>query len=144
MTAPAPYRGVRFIRAVTNAAYGFSMIHTSDAPVDASAFDELRFAVRALNPNQVGWQGNFPIVVLQDAAGNRVTHAPTTNLMPSNGTTWVPITVPLRGGAGWIGSGWADLASVVRIEVYSDTWDFQPLTIDVDGMSFENPATVCP
>jgi alpha-tubulin suppressor-like RCC1 family protein len=141
---PAPYRGLRFIRAVTNAAYGFSMVHTSDAPVDASAFDELRFAVRARNPNQLGWQGNFPVVVLQDAAGNRVTHAPATNLMPTDGATWVPITVPLRGGPGWGASGGADLASVVRIEVYSDTWDFQPLTIDIDGMSFERHGTTCP
>jgi hypothetical protein len=141
---PAPYRGFRFIRAVTNAAYGFSMIHTSDVPVDASAFEELRFAVRALNPNTYGWQGSFPVVVLQDTSGNRMTFTPAANLMPTDGTTWVPITVPLRGGAGWSQAGWADLASVVRIEVYSDTWDFQPLTIDVDGMSFEHPATVCP
>jgi alpha-tubulin suppressor-like RCC1 family protein len=141
-TAPAPYRGLRFIRAVTNAAYGFSMIHTSDAPVDASAFEELRFAVRAFNPN-LGWQGSFPVVVLQDAIGNRMTFTPAANLMPTDGTTWVPITVPLRGGAGWSVVGWADLASVVRIEVYSDTWDFGEQTIDLDGMSFERRDTTC-
>jgi hypothetical protein len=33
---------------------------------------------------------------------------------------------------------------VVRIEVYSDTGDFGEQTIDVDGMSFEQAATVCP
>jgi hypothetical protein len=49
-----------------------------------------------------------------------------------------------RSGAGWSHAGWADLASVVRIEVYSDTWDFAPQTIDLDGMSFEHPGTVCP
>ncbi|HET8725133.1 MAG TPA: hypothetical protein VFM53_13130, partial [Anaeromyxobacteraceae bacterium] len=143
-TTPAPYRGVRFIRAVTTAAYGFAMVHTSDSPVDATGFDELRFAVRALNPNALGWQGAFPVVVLQDVNGNRATWTPTANLMPTDGATWVPISVPLRGGAGWTLSGAVDLGTVVKVEVYSDTWDFGQLTIDVDGMSFEHAGAICP
>jgi hypothetical protein len=148
LTTPAPYRGVRFVRAVTTAAFDFGFVFSGPEPIDASAYEQLRFAVRALNPNiLVGgspWQGNYPVVVLQDAAGSRQTFTPTTNLMPLDGTTWIPIAVPLAGGAGWTVTGGGNRSAIVKIEIHSDTWEWNQLTIDVDGLSFDHPGTICP
>lgn len=141
-TSPSPYRGQSFIRAVTTAAYDFGLVYTAPAVIDARGYEQLRFAVRALNPN-LGWQGSYPVVYLEDSSGSRQMYAPNTNLMPRDGTTWVPVTVPFGGGAGWTVTGTVDLSAITRIEIHSDTWEWNELTIDVDGLSFEHPTTTC-
>jgi hypothetical protein len=91
----------------------------------------------------VGWQGNVPLVVMEDAAGARRTYTPTASLLGSDGVTWAAIKVPLTGGAGWQVSGDSvDLAHVAAIEIHVDTWD-AGFTRDLDGMGFEKATTVC-
>ncbi|MBI5071158.1 MAG: hypothetical protein HZB56_23320 [Deltaproteobacteria bacterium] len=148
LDAPDVLRGQHAIRAETNAAFDFALVYTPASPVDVSGFEQLRFALRALNTNiLVGgspWQGNFPVVRLGDATGGLRTYSPTAPLAPWDGVTWVPIAVPLLGGAGWAVSGAAiDLTAIARIEIHLDTWEWNPLVIDIDGVSFEHPQTVC-
>lgn len=147
-SSPTPYRGQSFVRAVTTAAFDFGLVYTAPAPIDARGYEQLRFAVRALNTNILvngsPWQGTYPVVSLVDVSGRVQWYVPSANIMPSDGATWVPVTVPIGGGAGWTVNGTADLASISRIEIHSDTWEWNQLTIDVDGLSFEHSATICP
>jgi hypothetical protein len=143
------YRGQHALRANTTAAFDFALIYSAATPIDASGFEQLRFAIRALNTNILvsgtPWQGSYPVVVLVDADGARQSFLPQTNLMLWDGTTWVPMTVPLAGGSGWsLSGGPIDLTRITGVEVHSDTWEWNPLVIDIDAMSFEHPQTVCP
>lgn len=61
---PSPYRGQNFVRAVTTAAFDFGLVFTAPVPIDARGYEQLRFAVRALNTNilvkRVPVAGNLP------------------------------------------------------------------------------------
>ncbi|WP_224367943.1 discoidin domain-containing protein [Hyalangium versicolor] len=146
LTGSQVYRGSKGLRAVTQAAFDFAVRFTApgSSVMDVSGYEQLRFAVRGLNTTPVGWQGNFPVVVLQDAAGLRRTYTPNQQLLTKDGTTWTAITLPLAGNSTWSVSGSAvDLHNLRQVEVHADTWD-SGFTLDVDGMSFEHPQTVCP
>ncbi|HLL04677.1 MAG TPA: discoidin domain-containing protein [Myxococcaceae bacterium] len=139
-------RGSKALRAVTQSGFDFAVNFAppSGTSMNVSGYEQLRLAVRGLNTTPHGWQGNFPVVVIQDAAGQRRTYTPTRQLLSKDGVTWTPITVPLAGDATWSVSGsQVDLSTVRRVEVHADTWD-TGFTLDVDAVSFEHPQTVCP
>lgn len=142
---PNVIRGNRSLRAVTQSGFDFALNYTpADGTMNVSRFAQLRFAIRALNTTSLGWQGNFPVVVLQDARGKRRTYTPRRQLLGRDGITWTPISVPLAGDNTWSVSGdTVNLAALARVEVHADTWDFG-FTLDLDAMSFEQAQTVCP
>jgi hypothetical protein len=41
-------------------------------------------------------------------------------------------------------TGGGNRSAIVKIEIHSDTWEWNQLTIDVDGLSFDHPGTTCP
>jgi hypothetical protein len=136
--------GQQALRAVTNAGFDFWLRYGFASPADARAYDELRFAIRGLNTTPYGWQGNFPVVVVEDAVGARQTYTPTSQLLNSDGTTWIPIRVPIRGSNTWLLTGGpVDVSRLAAIELHADTWD-TGFTLDLDAMSFEKDGAVCP
>ena len=136
--------GQQALRAVTNAGFDFWLRYSYINPVAVTGYDELRFAIRSLNTTPNGWQGNFPVAVLEDAAGARQTFTPTTQLLNSDGAAWVPIRVPLASGNGWQASTASiDLSRLAAIEIHADTWDYG-FTLDINALSFEQTGAVCP
>ncbi len=138
--------GDRALRAVTTAGYDFWLRYDTpeDTVINVSDYQELRLAVRALNTTQYGWQGNFPVVVLEDATGQRRIYTPTSQLIGTDGVEWRRVVVPLAGGTGWTLGGQAvDFATIRAIETHFDTWDFG-FRVDLDAMSFETTAHACP
>ncbi|AKI99444.1 discoidin domain-containing protein [Archangium gephyra] len=138
-------RGSKALRAVTQSGFDFAVRFTpaAGASLDVFGYEQLRLAVRGKNTTPIGWQGNFPVVVLQDAAGRRRTYTPNQQFLTKDGLTWTPVTVPLAGNATWSVSGdVVDLHTVKQVEVHADTWD-SGFTLDVDAVSFEHPQTVC-
>jgi hypothetical protein len=132
------------LRAVTNSGFDFWLRYLYPAAVDVSTNDELRFAVRGLNQTPIGWQGNFPVVVLEDADSARATYSPTAQHLGTSGAAWDAVSVPLRGGPGWqVAGGPVDFTRLAAIEVHADTWD-SGFTLDLDAMSFEQAGTSCP
>ena len=136
--------GSQALRAVTLSGFDFWLRYTpAGGTLVAGGTDELRFAIRGLNTTPVGWQGNFPVVVIEDATSARRTYTPTAQLLNSDGLAWIPVKVPLNGGTGWQVSGSAvDFGRIAAIEVHADTWD-AGFSLDIDGMSIEKAATVC-
>ena len=141
---PDVTRGTTSLRAVTESGFDFALNYTpAGGALDVSNSAQLRFAIRALNTTPTGWQGNFPVVVLQDTAGRKRTYTPSRQFIGRDGTTWTPITVPLAGDTVWSTSGDpVNLGALARVEVHADTWE-SGFTLDVDAMSFEQAQTVC-
>ncbi len=142
--APDVVRGTSSLRAVTQSGFDFALRYTpAGGTMNVSSAAQLRFAIRALNTTPTGWQGNFPVVVLQDSTGKRRTYTPSRQFLGRDGASWVPITLPLAGDATWSLSGSAvNLAALSRVELHADTWE-SGFTLDVDAMSFEQAQTVC-
>jgi hypothetical protein len=142
---PDVIRGSTALRAVTKSGFDFALIYSAPggAPLDASGKDQLRFAIRSLNTTPTGWQGDFPVVVLEDTASQRRTYTPTRNFLGRDGSAWTPITIPLAGSSTWTVSGSAvNLASLRRLEIHADTWE-SGFRLDVDALSFERAQTTC-
>jgi hypothetical protein len=136
-------RGQQALRAVTTSGFDFWLRYTPAQAIDASASNELRVAVRGRNTNSAGWQGNFPVIFVEDTAGARVRFEPTSQLLSTDGVSWRVATVPLAGGPGWLSSGGpVNLHAVSAVEIHADTWD-SGFTLDVDALSFERTGTVC-
>ena len=83
--------------------------------------------MKAKNANSPTWQppnSGLPIIVLGGPNGT-LTYEPSTVLLPSDGTTWAYIEVPLAPAAG---SGWTltnnggSLSLVNWLEIHADTW----------------------
>lgn len=137
-------RGSQALRAVTQSGFDFALrFSPAGGSMNVSTAEQIRFAIRGLNTTPYGWQGNFPVVVLQDSAGKRRTYTPNTQLLTKDGTTWTPISIPLAGDATWGVSGdVVNLSALTLVEIHADTWD-AGFTLDVDALSFEKAATVC-
>jgi hypothetical protein len=111
-------------------------------PLAASETRQLRLLLRAHNTN-TGWQGNVPLVTLEDQTGKRRSYAPPAPLYPTDGETWVEVRVPLAGGAGYEVTGdIVDLGQIRAIELTSDTWE-AGFTIDFDGLGLVADSDVC-
>jgi|GEM_PF-487703 len=137
--------GETALRAVTDAPFEWVLRYdVPGAPIDASAADQIRFAIRGNNVTPYGWQGEFPVVVLEDSTATRATYRPLSQHLNIDGVNWVRIEIPLDGDAQWqvINPG-VNLSDIVAVEVQADTWD-AGFTIDLDAMSFEVAASTCP
>lgn len=142
----AGLRSGRAVRAVTMAAFDFSLQLTFEPPLDLRTTTDLAFTMRGTNTNMNGWQGAVPVVVLSDGAGARRSLTPSTTMNISvDGLTWSPFRVPLGGSARWVAAGTIDLSAVTQLELHVDTWG-SGFTLDLDGVRFESLACsgTCP
>ncbi|NJK89544.1 MAG: hypothetical protein HC923_09175 [Myxococcales bacterium] len=113
------------LRAVTTSAFDFWLRYQPPIPLDLRNREVLHFLVRGTNTTTFGWQGTFPVIVLEDANGQRATLTPMRQLLSDDGVTWTRGTVRISGDEGWIlGGDTIDRAQVAAIEVHADTWDF--------------------
>jgi hypothetical protein len=139
--------GERALRVETRAAFGFSLRYEvpGGGLIDASAARELRLLVRARNANVPTWQGNFPVVTLEDDQGRKRRYEPSYNLLPEDGRRWARIVVPLAGDPVWsvAGDQDADAGRLRAVELSADTWG-AGFVMDVDGLSFEEAGSSCP
>ena len=114
-----------------------------DADWDFSAKTNVRFWIKAENPNLPGFQNAGPVLWLfgQDGA---------VKIEPANGRnlysdlpfsearwTWMPVEVPLRADPGWAVSGKIDLRHVRGLGIALDSWGNDPFTIWIDGLTVE-------
>lgn len=135
-------QGRRALRATTTSGFDFWVRYTALTPIDASHRDELRVAVRGHNTTPLGWQGNFPALVVEDTTGARARFDPDELHLSRDGITWSIVTVPLAGGAGWTKTGSVNWRRVRAVEIHADTWDFG-FTLDVDGLNFKRSDEKC-
>lgn len=130
------------LRLVTESGFLVTVRLAFDGFPDAQESSVLRLHLRATNTN-TGWQGNVPLLTLEDQGGKRRSYAPGAALYPKDGTTWIELRVPLAGGKGWQASGDAlDLAKLAALELTADTWE-AGFTIDFDKLGFVAPGTTC-
>ncbi|HXT41090.1 MAG TPA: PKD domain-containing protein, partial [Candidatus Angelobacter sp.] len=116
-----------------------------DAKWDFSAKTKIRFWIKAVNPNLSGFQNPGPVLWLYCKDGS-------VKIEPSKGRnlfgdlpfsearwTWMPVEVPLAGDADWTrtDSGRIDLRLVTGIGLSLDSWDAEPFTIWLDGLSVD-------
>jgi hypothetical protein len=141
--ASGAVRGSQALRAVTNSGFDFWVRYNAPAPINASAANELRVAVRGNNTTPIGWQENGPILVVEDTAGARIQFQPRRQLLSIDGLSWNVASVPITGAPNWITSGGpVNWSSIRAVEIHADTWDFG-FTLDVDAVSFERTGTTC-
>ncbi len=81
----------------------------------------LRFSVAAKNANTLGWQGNFPVIII-GGGGRQARYEPETNLLPTAVEKWVPISVPLTGGNGFRRVSGDVPTRIDYIELHTDTF----------------------
>jgi hypothetical protein len=134
--------GAQGLRLVTEAAFLVTLRYEPSQALTASATDELRVLLRAQNIN-TGWQGNVPLVTLEDQTGKRRSYAPPAPLYPTDGELWVEARVPLAGGESYEISGDdIDFSQIRAIELTADTWE-AGFRIDIDGLGFVAADVVC-
>lgn len=134
--------GSHSIRATTAAAFDWFLVYpvNRSADWDLTTFERLQFWIRGHNTNEPTWQGRFPIVVLEDSDGRRISYEPETNLLGLD--TWAHISMPLSGGEGWTSSGFADLSKIRAFEIHADTWG-EGFTIWLDAVEFRVDVQTC-
>jgi len=116
-----------------------------DADWDFSEKREVRFWIKATNPNLSGFQNPGPVLWLYGRDG-RVKLEPVKgrNLfsdLPFSEArwTWMPVQVPLSGSADWTrtDSGKIDLRHISGLGLALDSWGNDPFTIWLDGLTAE-------
>jgi len=127
------------VRFESDAAFDFAAVvpATGALSADLSSATHLAFFVRAANPNENGgWQGNVPVVVLE-GPGGAIRYAPETEgVLPTDGTEWAWVEIPLAGGGGWTRTAdGGSLDEVDRVEIHVDTWGFRPWELSVDALT---------
>ena len=116
-----------------------------DAKWDFSAKTKIRLWIKAVNPNLPGFQNPGPVLWLYCRGGSvKIEPARGRNLfgdLPFSEARWVwmPVEVPLAGDADWArtDSGRIDLSLVTGIGISLDSWDAEPFTIWLDGLSVD-------
>lgn len=144
-TITQPDGGVHgpIVQADTQAAFAFHLRFEPQALIDATGAEVLQLAVRAANPSPIGWQGNTPVLVLEDASGAQKVYTPGSVLLPVDGITWELVSAPLAGGEGWTASGAdIDMSKIAAVEIRTDTWD-AGFVLSVDALSFRKKEEVC-
>ena len=143
LNAPDVVRGQHALRAVTTSGFDFWLRYQPLQPIDASASNQLRVAVRGLNTTPIGWQGNFPLLVAEDTSGARIQFQPKSQLLSIDGQTWTVAAVPLAGSSAWVTTGGpVNWQSIRALEVHADTWD-SGFTLDINALSFDQTDSVC-
>jgi hypothetical protein len=134
--------GTQALTLETQAAFLVTLRYEPPAPLSAGEDQELRLLLRARNVN-TGWQGNVPVVTLEDMSGARRSYSPPAPLYPTDGVTWREVRMPLAGGDGYEVSGDAvDFSQLRAIELTADTWE-AGFRIDFDGLGFVAPGARC-
>lgn len=106
----------------------------------------LTFWMKAINPNNQGFQGAGPIITLA-SKGGKVTLQPAEernlfewyNPVSEARYHWVRLEIPLAGGSDWKRSveGQFDLKQVESFSLTMDSYGYDPFTIWLDGLRFE-------
>lgn len=133
---PNPYPGA-YVTAVFPGA--------RDANWNWSGRKELRFWVKANNPNVPGWQNAGPVVRLVGESGEVVFKpAKGANLLndpPYSEARWLwfPVQIPLSGDSRWERSvtGEFALERVRAVSLSFDSYGYEPFTIWLDGLTVE-------
>lgn len=119
--------------------------NSRDAGWDFTGKQQIRFWIKAQNPNLPGWQNAGPVVRLAGPGGVfEYKPAKDGNLMndpPSSEARWqwMPVVIPLAGDAHWQRSVTGNVA-LRRIDAFSlalDSWGGDPFTIWIDGLAVE-------
>lgn len=117
----------------------------SGEPWDFSGKREIKFWVKALNPNVPGWQNAGPMVRLSGPDGQyEYRPAKDANLLNDPPFSearwlWMPVKIPLSGDDRWsrTSSGNASLERIVAISLSFDSYGWDPFTIWLDGLTIE-------
>jgi parallel beta-helix repeat protein len=126
------------VHIVTDAPFDFTALAPAsrNLGLDASGMTGLSFYVRSFNLNTLGFQGNYPVVVLASFAGT-ITYTPDVNLLQTLPDDWYYLDVPLAGGSGWTRTDAGGSLSLVDwIEIHTDTWGGDPYQIWIDAVTF--------
>jgi hypothetical protein len=135
--------GASALRADTQSGFEF-WVRYDGGPIDATERTELRLQIRALNETPFKWQGEWPWITLVDGAGRTSVLKPAVNLLPIDGVTWLPLSIPLAGDDLWTATSDAgfDAAGIVALQIHADTWD-TGFRLDIDGLRFVEPGAEC-
>ena len=129
--------GTQSLKFVTQSGFDTGVRYPANptADINLTGKNYLVFWMYAIN-NNIGFQGNQPIVVLKFMGGT-VTLEPQTEMMTNR--AWRYYHVPLAGDSQWTRTvtGTPDFAHLRQIEIHQDTWDYG-FTIYYDGMEFVN------
>lgn len=135
--------GATAIEVKTESGFAFHVRVDVPAAIDASGQATLQAAIRGLNGNDGAWQINAPVVVIEDAQGQRQTYTPGSQLLGTDGVAFRLIEVPLAGGPGWtVSGGPIDLAQVRAIEIGADTWG-GGFELVIDALAFRPADVYC-
>ncbi|HRZ37800.1 MAG TPA: right-handed parallel beta-helix repeat-containing protein [Candidatus Paceibacterota bacterium] len=116
-----------------------------DAGWDWSGRRELRFWIKAQNPNVPGWQNAGPVVRLLGSRGTlEYKPAKDANLLNDPPFSearwqWMPIVIPLAGDARWERrvTGEINLARIDAVSLAVDSWGGDPFTVWLDGLAVD-------
>jgi hypothetical protein len=113
---------------------------------DLSTVSGMAFWVYAENPNPWGFQGHSPWIRLYTTERDFFEIRASRELMNEARNQWREIIVPFHSRDGWIVHriGNPDLRVIHRIEINTDTWDWQPYRYWLDGMRFNLPVYDAP
>jgi hypothetical protein len=128
--------GAQALKFVTQSGFGTGLRYpaSADRPRwNLSTTQSLYFYLYALNTNDLGFQGDQPVVKLIGPDGF-YQYTPSGTLTPIQ--AWRFFEVPLEGGDGWTRTeaGSVSLSEINQIEVWNDTWG-GGFTLYVDGVS---------
>ena len=115
---------------------------TRDAALPLAGRSRLFFWIRTRNPNIPAWQGVNPVLTLHESADRWLRLTPERNLLGNPPDVhyrdeWMPLDVPLSGGAGWTaesGPGGA-LQTLNWLTVGLDSWGAPALDVWLDGLA---------
>lgn len=98
------------------------------------------FWIKHQNQNVWSWQDTNPTVRLYQTGGQSRMFTPTSDLLHNPPYVeacegWLYVAIPLAGGSGWTVSGSA-LSTVNWIRIGVDSWEYEPITVWVDGLGF--------
>ncbi|HEY5912904.1 MAG TPA: hypothetical protein VJA21_20120, partial [Verrucomicrobiae bacterium] len=118
---------------------------TRDAGWNFSDRKQIRFWIKARNPNVPGWQNAGPVVRLLGRSG-QIEFKPVKdgNLMNDPPYSearwlWMPIRIPLAGDTAWqrTVTGTVSLDRIEAVSLSLDSWGGDPFTIWLDGLAVE-------
>jgi parallel beta-helix repeat protein len=118
---------------------------TRDAGWNFAGKTEIRFWIKAENPNIPGWQNAGPVVRLIGPTGQiefkPVKDGNLLNDPPFSEARWLwmPVTIPLAGDARWqrATTGQVTLDRIDAISLSLDSWGADPFTVWLDGLTVE-------
>ena len=118
---------------------------TRDAAWDFTGKSEIRFWIKAQNPNLPGWQNAGPVVRLLGAKG-AIEYRPDqeANLLNDPPFSearwlWMPVVIPLAGDTRWQRKtvGEVSLNRIRALSLSLDSWGGDPFTVWLDGLTVE-------